>query len=296
MLAQRLSKQGLALSGGALAAVLSQGSASAAVPPLLLASTVQAGTLMAAGPAAAVGVVSAQVAALAEGIVKTLSLTKLTTLTTLLLATTLLGTSAGLITDRLLAAEQPREARENAPAPFSAATTPQESDGDRLLAAEQPREAREDAPAPFSAATTPQESDRNDAAKRVWQKLMHLAEVRKPSDRELLQGTWVAVFCEREGKKDSDPSIKNTKYIFAGDQLRYSWGIAKKVSAYRLITDRNPKEMDLGFNEHQPMLAIYELDGKRLKICFRKPGGNRPTGFDTSKDKFAILYILEQEE
>jgi RNA polymerase sigma factor (sigma-70 family) len=65
-LAQRLARRGLTLSGGALAAILSPGSASACVPGPLVVSTVGAATRLAAGEAAT-KFVSATVAALMRG-------------------------------------------------------------------------------------------------------------------------------------------------------------------------------------------------------------------------------------
>ncbi len=74
MLARRMGRHGAAPSGCALAAALARG---AGVPPPLLASTAKAASLFAAGRAAT-AVVSARVAALAEGVLKTMLLTKLT--------------------------------------------------------------------------------------------------------------------------------------------------------------------------------------------------------------------------
>jgi RNA polymerase sigma factor (sigma-70 family) len=71
MLAKRLGRPGLALSVGALA------TAAAVVPAPLLASTVKAVTLVAAGQATIAGVVSVRVASLAEGVVKAMLLSKL---------------------------------------------------------------------------------------------------------------------------------------------------------------------------------------------------------------------------
>jgi hypothetical protein len=56
-----------------VAAVLSAGSASASTPPALVASTIKAASLLAAGQAA--GVVSVKVAALTEGVVKAMFVT-----------------------------------------------------------------------------------------------------------------------------------------------------------------------------------------------------------------------------
>jgi hypothetical protein len=73
-----LAKQGLKLSGGILAAVLSQGAAPANMPMALTASTIKAALCLAAtGQGTAVGVISTKVAALTEAMMKTLLLAKL---------------------------------------------------------------------------------------------------------------------------------------------------------------------------------------------------------------------------
>src|SRR5262245_53586922 len=66
MLAKRLGRHGLAVSGGALAAVLSQKVASAAAPAPVVSSAIEAATAVAAGPAA----IPVRVATLTEGVVK----------------------------------------------------------------------------------------------------------------------------------------------------------------------------------------------------------------------------------
>ncbi len=85
MLAKRLARHGLAVAGGSVAAVLSQKAALASVPASVLSSTIKAATLVAAGDVAATGLISANVAALTEGVVKSMLLMKLKTVTALLL-------------------------------------------------------------------------------------------------------------------------------------------------------------------------------------------------------------------
>jgi RNA polymerase sigma factor (sigma-70 family) len=103
MLAKRLARHGLPASGGLLAAVLSQ-NASAAVPTLLMNLTIKAVTLVAAGQAAA-GLISADVAALTEGVLKTMLLTKLKFAMGLLLVAGLIIGTSGMIC-QMQAAEQ----------------------------------------------------------------------------------------------------------------------------------------------------------------------------------------------
>jgi RNA polymerase sigma factor (sigma-70 family) len=78
MLANRLVRRGLTLSGGLLAVVLAQNAAAAGVPASVASSTITAASLVAAGEATAAGVISARVAALTEGVLKAMLPNKLT--------------------------------------------------------------------------------------------------------------------------------------------------------------------------------------------------------------------------
>jgi RNA polymerase sigma factor (sigma-70 family) len=77
LLRDRLTRRGLALTGPALVAALGREALASEVPPALLETTVHAAIRFAAGNTAAAGAVSASVAALTEGVLKTMFLTKL---------------------------------------------------------------------------------------------------------------------------------------------------------------------------------------------------------------------------
>jgi len=103
MLAKRLSRHGLSLSGGALAALLSQNASAAGVPAQVLSTTIKAATLFAAGDAAAAGAISAPVAALLEGVLKTMSTTNGKLALAFVLALGLFGAGWGLYATRAAA-------------------------------------------------------------------------------------------------------------------------------------------------------------------------------------------------
>jgi RNA polymerase sigma factor (sigma-70 family) len=102
LLAGRLSRRGLTLSGGLLGAVLSENVASA-VPASLVTSTVKGATLVAAGETGAAGLVSARVAALAKGVIQGMFVSKLKIATVVLLTLALGGTGAVVLTHKALA-------------------------------------------------------------------------------------------------------------------------------------------------------------------------------------------------
>jgi RNA polymerase sigma-70 factor (ECF subfamily) len=115
MLARRLARYGPSVAGGALAAALAQG-APAPLPTPLIVSTARAGTLMAAGPAAAAGVAPPPVAALTEGVLRAMRMTKWKALVAALLAVALLGGGGAVLTYAPLWAG-PRGARPESPPP-----------------------------------------------------------------------------------------------------------------------------------------------------------------------------------
>jgi RNA polymerase sigma factor (sigma-70 family) len=132
LLANRLTKRGLALSGGAVALMIAQGPATAAVPATLMMTTVRAATGFAAGQAAAGGVVSAQVAALMEGVMKAMLVNKLKSVMAFLAVLSLIGLGVGSVAYQSVAAEPPPAgeslAFHSAPAPAENAKAEERSD------------------------------------------------------------------------------------------------------------------------------------------------------------------------
>src|SRR5262249_11776236 len=90
MLAKRLARNGLTVPGGVLAAVLPQ-KASACVPPSVVSSTIKAATV---GQAAVTGVISVKVAALTEGVMKTMLMSKLKAVMSVVLVFSFVATVA----------------------------------------------------------------------------------------------------------------------------------------------------------------------------------------------------------
>ena len=95
LLARRLARHGLALSGGALAALLARHGALAGVPNAVASSTIQSITRMTAGSDGAAGIIPAPITDLTEGVLRTMFLSKLKTATVVVLTVAFLGTGVG---------------------------------------------------------------------------------------------------------------------------------------------------------------------------------------------------------
>jgi RNA polymerase sigma factor (sigma-70 family) len=106
MLAKRLARHGLAVSGGALAGVLSQSAASAYVPTSVVSSTIKAASLITADQAAAAGVVSPTASALTEEVLRAMFWTKLKAARGVCLAISLIVMLGSALGYRALAADK----------------------------------------------------------------------------------------------------------------------------------------------------------------------------------------------
>jgi Cu/Ag efflux protein CusF len=99
MLAKRLTRQGVALSSGSLATVLSQQVSSASVPGTLMSATIHAAGLFASGS----DQLSPQVLTLTQGVLKAMAITRIKIVMSVVLAIGMLGTGAGWLTHHALA-------------------------------------------------------------------------------------------------------------------------------------------------------------------------------------------------
>jgi RNA polymerase sigma-70 factor (ECF subfamily) len=119
MLAKRLTRRGLAVSGGTFALAAAHEAASACVPVSLVKSTAKAATLVAANQTAT-GLISVPVAALTEGVLKTMFLTKIKAfVVVMLMAAALSGTARMIYPTRAAEPAKARQANEGPKAPQS---------------------------------------------------------------------------------------------------------------------------------------------------------------------------------
>jgi uncharacterized protein (TIGR03067 family) len=121
-----------------------------------------------------------------------------------------------------------------------------------------------------------------------------------------LQGNWLVVGAEVEGKKIPPEHVKQGKQTFVvkGETMTYRRNGKVQVQM-KIILDpkKTPTVIHLAFTDGkekgQMNHAIYQLHGNMLKLrmndCF---GGNspdeQPMDFSTTKGKEAVLFILKR--
>jgi uncharacterized protein (TIGR03067 family) len=119
-------------------------------------------------------------------------------------------------------------------------------------------------------------------------------------DEEKIQGNWTVVSREFIGKKTPEAELKALKVIIKDGTITMADGKKKEKMPYKLDPSKKPKAIDLantGIENKETTLAIYELDGDTLKICWsEKDPENRATKFASDKDSGQSMIVLKREK
>lgn len=257
----RLVRRGVALSAGALAGALSTPTASAQVTAPLATSTLKAATLYVAGGSAAVGAVSASVAALAQGVIKTMFISKLKTTITSVLALSLFAGIAGLWAHAHHAHLGAGPALASVPAPDDDAKDElKKLHGTWLLVSGETQGVAftQDQCKNFSLSIFR-------TGKVELTALLLVVEERVGSS---FFGTEEATL-EAKIKTDTKATPKRMSLAFDKDA----------VKRYQLAPQWE---------------AVYQLDGDKLQICLFDPAGKAPEKFTTAEGTGRVLYVLKR--
>jgi uncharacterized protein (TIGR03067 family) len=125
--------------------------------------------------------------------------------------------------------------------------------------------------------------------------------VQEAVEKELkgLQGTWEQVSIETNGEKEGFAKGMAPLFIIQRDSYRVEVG-GKELERGRLKLNpaANPRQCDLivmdGATQTRTYPGIYEITGDKLRSCFTRDGGNRPTGFTAGLDSGRALAVYRR--
>lgn len=122
-------------------------------------------------------------------------------------------------------------------------------------------------------------------------------------DLEKLQGTWVLVSAERDGKKLSEEEVKKTKITIKNDTFVFpdASGIGtSQKGIIKLFPSKTPKWMDSKATNDKAKevtsLGIYEFTSDGYKVCFAPPGKDRPKEFTSTPGSGHIHQVWKRQK
>lgn len=118
------------------------------------------------------------------------------------------------------------------------------------------------------------------------------------TETKLLQGTWIPSAAELGGAPFDEKTLKVMKLVVDGDKYAVTVGEQIDRGTVKLDLDKKPKAMDImggeGPNKGKTFLAIYELNGDTLRICYDLLGKVRPEEFKTKKGELRFLVTYQR--
>lgn len=115
-----------------------------------------------------------------------------------------------------------------------------------------------------------------------------------------LEGSYTMVSGEKDGKSLPEKTIKTAKLVIKGDQHDFRIGDETFKGTLKVDPSKKPKTIDATDTEGpfkgKTLHGIYELDGDTFKVCFAKPGEDRPKEFSTKSGTGHILQVWKKEK
>ena len=112
-------------------------------------------------------------------------------------------------------------------------------------------------------------------------------------DMKQMEGTWKPQSAELAGKPYPQKILDTMKLVVKGETYLVEVAGQPDEGQTKLDPAKSPKAIDItgtkGPNKGKTFLAIYELKGDELKVCYDLSGKSRPTEFATKADTLLFL-------
>lgn len=122
----------------------------------------------------------------------------------------------------------------------------------------------------------------------------------KPAAPKALQGTWKLTSAELAGKPLGGDFTKSTTLTIEGDRYTVMVGTLLDKGTLKIDAGKTPKAIDIvgveGANKGKTILAIYEINGDTVRICYDLSGAARPTEFKTKPDTKLFLATYKRDK
>lgn len=127
-----------------------------------------------------------------------------------------------------------------------------------------------------------------------------LAAADPPADLEALAGKWQPTEADLGGNKIDPMLLESARVTYEGD--KYTIEVDKKTERGTIVLDpkKDPKAMDIfpteGENNGKTLLAVYEVKGDELKICYSLSPTVRPESFEPASNTLLLVKFKRVKE
>jgi uncharacterized protein (TIGR03067 family) len=115
-----------------------------------------------------------------------------------------------------------------------------------------------------------------------------------------LDGTWIPASAEIAGKKLPGAATKTWKLVLENENYTFTSNEATDKGKSKVDRSAKPMTIDItgvdGPNKGKTILAIFELEGDDLKVCYDLTGKKRPAEFQTKENTPLFLVHYKRQK
>src|SRR5262245_11189304 len=115
----------------------------------------------------------------------------------------------------------------------------------------------------------------------------------EPDDLKQLAGTWLPKEANLGDNKIDQMALDTIRVVFEGDKYTIKVGDKEEKGSFVLDPKKIPKTMDVfptsGDNNGKTFLAVYELAGDKLTICYSFTPTVRPENFEPASNTLLLI-------
>jgi len=119
-------------------------------------------------------------------------------------------------------------------------------------------------------------------------------------EQKKLQGAWRPVDARLGDIKIDEETLQKITFAYMEDRFTLTVGEETQQGTYAIDPKPSPKTLDLfytsGPNNGSTTVAVYEVDGDNLTVCYSLNSNNRPTELKSEGDQTRLLVKFERKK
>jgi uncharacterized protein (TIGR03067 family) len=121
-----------------------------------------------------------------------------------------------------------------------------------------------------------------------------------PTELEAIAGKWQPTEADLGGNKIDQLVLDSARVTYEGDKYTIEINNKSERGTISLDPKKDPKAMDIfpteGENNGKTLLAVYEVKGDELKICYSLSPTVRPENFEPASNTLLLVKFKRVKE